>query len=190
MKRIRSVVLVIGTVAGLMLPATAAYADAFIGYDPARDVYLGVNNGAGTDWVRADRRVIGDIQALRVAHSAQDVRISMTYRALVAAGNGTLHEFRIGSSNGGAIVKIQGVPGHWLGKPTFYRNGNRTCAALVGRIDYTNDRVIVQFPRTCLGNPSWVQVAGATSMESDRGTYEDWSGTTGTQLVFTPRVHV
>lgn len=165
-------------VAVVTLAPTAAHADAYTGYDATKDVsFFPPDDGSGNGgyYRGAPNRAIGDVVRIRGELTSQNLRISQTYRALPAAGKQQLHEFYISTSKQTYLVEVNAYHGHWLGTASLnLRGGSKVnCPNLIKRIDYPAGRVIVQVPRSCLGNPGSVKIRGSIVVFADGGNYED-----------------
>jgi hypothetical protein len=74
-------------------------------------------------------------------------------------------------------VRLSAGPGEntWRGRTqTFQRdNGTSVDCATTHSLDYTDNTVVVQIPRTCLGDPRWVQGTQGVATFSGRQVFTD-----------------
>jgi hypothetical protein len=74
-------------------------------------------------------------------------------------------------------VRLHAGPGEstWRGRTQTYQrdNGTPVDCATTHRVDYTGNTVVVRVPRTCLGEPRWVQGTMGMATFSRGGVFAD-----------------
>lgn len=164
----------------VLLPSSA-HADSLLRVDATQDVQTVVLDDQGEfsgDPVVVPSRTIGDITKTRITHDSTRVRVLMYYRSLPRYGFINLHEFRFLTSELERSVEVVAGSGNWTGESALYtKAGNEwPCPGLTHVIDYTNKLVVVNVPRSCLSNPSFVKVGAgmmAVSSSGDRIWFDD-----------------
>lgn len=180
-------------VAGLVLLPTAAQAAVELHRDATGEVVSAIGR-EDPRYDPAPAQARGDIASIRVAHLDRSVRVLMHYRALNASGQSASHGFAIRTATGLRFIDIRARPGRWAGVRRF-QNANGAlvpCRGISHTIDYARNSVLLVVPRSCLGNPRWVRVAGYSAILENGHAYLDDSRTTGysNRLYLGPRVYL
>lgn len=163
----------------VMLTPSAASAAALTRYDNQQDVSKLVSDPNTGDPVSNEvvpTRTLGDIKSTRVSFSADTVRVSASFRALAKVGGTHVHIIRLVTTKLERNVTVVAQSGMWAGGSLLVTKSGKPleCKGLTHALDYTNKRVIVNVPRSCLGNPGAVRMGfGTAIMASDTVTYLD-----------------
>lgn len=182
--------------AAVMLMPSAADAASLLRTDPVGDVqsFLLSDPSDNPTPTPEPTRTIGDVYKSRITHTDTTVRVEVYYQALPKAGLYNDHEFRFKTSKLERDLSIQAGQGDWAGDASMYyaSGSDYTCKGLKFLIDYPNKRVIVNVPRACLGNPSFVKVGfGFASLTKDKIYFDDGQMEAGNEdaLVLSPGVY-
>jgi hypothetical protein len=134
----------------------------------------------GTDGVfsEAGSRVNTDVVASAVRHTMQRVNASVRYDDLVRSTDHVVTPVRVHASNGRTyLLRVTAGPGDRDGTARLVRytgTGAQTarvaCSGLRHSISYADDLVAVNVPRSCLGNPAWVQYGGTVRTVDGSGS--------------------
>lgn len=155
------------------LVPSAAHAGSNYHVDPAGDMgKITEDMDEDADPVPAPERVESDVRSIRVTHLPRTVRVAMTYRALNRVGLFKATGLRIVSDKGVREVFVSAGPGNWRGDREVRNGAGKLvgCAGMTHQLDYVNDKVLFVIPRTCLGSPRWVRVAGFSAVVVNTGT--------------------
>jgi hypothetical protein len=122
----------------------------------------------------------GDIVATRVVHAKRAIWVQIRLRVLTTRSNGNFHLVSVKTRWRTRNVEIDAFPGHWDGSATTTDGRGRpvTCAVM-HRINYDRQRVMVRIPRSCLGAPPWVRVGIRTTVAGSLYAYADDARRTG-----------
>lgn len=178
MKLARTAVAVAAAALVVLVPS-AANAASLLRTDTVGDVQTVTLDDQGNfsgDPVVVPTRTIGDITKTRITHSTTTVRVEMYYRALPKAGFINVHQFRFVTDELEREVSVVAGKGNWAGQSTMYtKAGNEyPCSTLRHLVDYTNKRVIVNVPRSCLSNPKFVKAGvGFAAFSGDTMWFDD-----------------
>ena len=134
--------------------------------DPARDVYLLLENPDGCDagFARRPRVRNGDITSAVVRHRAAAVTVSVRLAKLRRPGPllFTVASLRTARTRG----TRRSTPTRSDGTPEVFFDNNRggevSCPRARARIDYAADVIRVRVPRRCMDYPAWVRPSVAT----------------------------
>lgn len=154
------------------LAPVAATADSYTQVDAVGDVQQAPAKGT-VAFTPASDRADGDIAYTKVSHRKHVVRVKIVFRDLTHAGPNA--EFvRIKSNRLNREVDVFAYPGAWRGKAeTSKFNGKKVRCNVRHSIDYVAHRVMINVPRSCLGNPRWVKVAAGAGTYTDTLVYAD-----------------
>jgi hypothetical protein len=153
-------------IGGAVLEVTAtttAHAATVASTDGTGDVYETTwNEETGTEEVtEAGSTTNVDVESLKVRHTARKVILTARYadltRGEVILGAGLQMRFADAPKMGAFVDTYNS----WAGEAVLYkaRNGRPVdCDRLDVSIDYADDHLVVSVPRSCVGNPRWVQV--------------------------------
>lgn len=171
MKFVRSA-LVVAAAALLPLVPSAAHADSYTQVDAVGDVQSSPLSGDVT-FTPVPDRTEGDVAYTKVGHRARVIRVKIAFRDLTHAGpNGQF--IRIKSNRLNREVDLLAYPGAWRGKATTSKfSGKKVRCNVRHTIDYVAHKVVVNVPRSCLGNPRWVRVAIGSATYDDTMFYAD-----------------
>jgi hypothetical protein len=129
--------------------------------DPARDVYLLLENPDGSDagFTRRPHVRNGDISSVVVRHRSAAVNVTLRLAKLRRPGSFAF-----------TVVSLRTAQDTWnttlyshSADPTpevfFDRNsgGEASCPRASARINYSKDAVRIRVPRSCMDNPAWVR---------------------------------
>jgi len=178
MKRIRSSAVALMAVLVALLPGVAN-ADLLTHTDPAGDVRYYVNSDPSNvpPPVAAPTRTHGDITVVRITNGTSTVRVVVYFRSLPRAGQFHGHVFRFVTGNFERKVQIAAgpeAPRGWTGKSDmFTTSGNAVACGMTHVLDYSHRRLILNVPRSCLGNPAFIKTGAGTVMLANDRTYFD-----------------
>lgn len=157
------------TVAGPM----AAHAESRTLQDGPGDVWAHFGDPA-----RAPDHRRGDILRTVFTHNARQVVMRTKFVELDRKGSRFAVAARVRTNTGMVrLVRMTAGPGAstWRGSSELVRADNTTpvdCATS-HRVDYAADVVVLRVPRTCLGDPSWVQATLGVASIRPRGFFAD-----------------
>lgn len=167
MKLLRSAV-VVAAAAAVLVPS-AAHADADGHRDAVGDVRSVAYDSATGQVVESPSTAepaakLGDIARIKVSHRSSSLTFVLRYRDLAKAGFRHVHEVVIVTPQYARYVDLVAGPGNWKGKAQMSRpNGKKVRCSIDRRIDYRDNVVTIEVPRSCVGNPKVVRV-GAVAL--------------------------
>ena len=148
----------------LIAPPTAAQAGSVVRPDPRGDVvkvgpgWAGPQGGYEVNPAPDRRR--GDITRTRLQHTANRVRIRLTFADLRRQGALLDVNARVWTNEGVLhYVSLYARPGQWAGKVFMRSEGATSRCKVRHSVDYADNRVTISIPRACLSRPRWVQIA-------------------------------
>ena len=189
MKPWRTLVLTSLTSVALLVP-TQAYAGSYLVHDSTKDVISQTDDGAET---KAPDHTEGDVRSSYVEYAPRRVVAAMSYVGLTQTPDLAGHVFSFHTNKGRVRdVTVLAGPGHWAGRAEMTTGRGRHVRCRVARtIDYTQHRISISVPRSCLGKPRWVQVGmGMVTVKGNTFFGDDalTNGTLGNNVVLGPRV--
>lgn len=181
----------------LVAPASAAdYLDEEQHADSLGDAaYFNVDGGPGDGIPTVvPSRAIGDVRGFRAVHKDHTVHVALQYRSLPDAGIKNKHEFRFKTPQIYRNLTIVATPGNWKGTVFFtdFEGKTRTCSGLEFVIKYSYKRVVLDVPRSCLGNPKFLRVgAQGVFTQTERVWVDDAysEGAAYSGVVYSPAIH-
>lgn len=170
MKLPRSVV--VAAVAAVVLVPSAAHADSYKQVDAVGDVQSSPMSGSVAFTPTPDR-VTGDVTYTKITHRARVIKVKIAFRDLDRAGpNAQFMRFKSNRLN--REVGLLAYPGTWRGKAAMSTFSDKKVSCnLRHDIDYVANTVVVNVPRSCLGNPRWVRVAIGSATYDETTIYAD-----------------
>jgi len=141
-----------------------AHADSITTTDRSGDVWA-LNTGPGpSDHTRVPKRRQADIRRTVIDHRAHRVVIRTSFFELRRQGRYLNVAGRLRTNTGlvryaSVLAGPRSMPHRWRGRSFLARRAGAkpTDCSTRHRINYTTNRVVLRIPRTCLGNPRWVQ---------------------------------
>jgi hypothetical protein len=169
----RSAVLAGGAVLAAVFAATPAYADAVTVTDETADVWEAVyhSDTDTTEFVSAGSVPNMDVESVRIRHLANRIVVKATYVELKREGVIFGGTSRLRFNDGPTVGFSLDTYNRWGGESVLYESGSGDpirCGGFDHSIDYAANVVEVSIPRSCVGNPRWVE---ATYMAT--GNVED-----------------
>jgi hypothetical protein len=170
-------VLAVATAAGiaLSLPASA-HAERVVHHDARGDLtyswYDAETGESGTE--PAPGAQTGDVTRTAVRHRTSNVFILVTFADLRRDDASSGHFLRVVTNEGARRnVMIDVSAQQPQGVMSMYKdNGARlTCRGLGRHIDYSDETIRFEVPRSCLGSPRWVRVGFNTFRYPDSTSY-------------------
>ena len=157
----------------LLTSAAAAQADARTLVD-----------GPGDMWEHSQRPFLapdhhrGDILRTVIAHNANQVVLRLTFAQLDRHTSRFVIASRLRTNTGQVRwVRMQAGRGalSWRGVTRVTRadDTTRVDCAVATDIDYAADVAVLRIPRTCLGDPRWIQATVVAADLSRQGVYAD-----------------
>jgi hypothetical protein len=196
MKLVRSAVLVAAAAAAALVP-TAALADGAGHTDAAGDVQSVALDAAGKPTsapaVAEPTATNGDITGVRAANGARKIKVVLHFADLHPAGDAAAFSVLIATPNMGRLAIVTTRPGHWDGQ-AFLANvhGTKVRCNVGHRISYTQRKVVVKVPRSCLRQPKVIKV-GARSFigEGSKLFFDDAYAAAGplSPYSLSPKIH-
>lgn len=143
--------------------------------DGTGDTY---EKGDGAIFSEAGSRTNTDVVGSAVRHTLDRVNASVRYVDLVRNDDRIVTPVRVHASNGKTyLLRVTAGPGDRDGTARLVRytgNGAETvrvaCSGVRYSISYADDLVAMNVPRSCLGNPSWVEYGGTVRTVDAEGT--------------------
>jgi len=183
---LKAALLTTAILGAVLAPAAAASARSLTIDDSTADTWENVYNPdtQSDDWLAAGSKLNTDITKTVVKHSANKITITATFDDLKAkdAGYGLVDRLRF--DHGPKVVANVDANGKWKGQAALYTNHSGQqidCAGLTHAIDYTANTVEISIPRSCVGKPTWVEVAEfSVSNVSDDTTTHSYIDDAGT----------
>src|SRR4051812_4526949 len=160
----RSALLVGGAVLAALAAAMPAYADAVTTTDETADVWEAVyhSDTDTTDYVNAGSVLNMDVESVRVRHLANRIVVKATYVELRREGVIFGASSRLRFNDGPTVGFSLDTYNRWGGESVLYESGSGDpirCGGFDHSIDYATNVVEVSIPRTCVGNPRWVEAS-------------------------------
>lgn len=189
---------VLAITAACLVPANA---DATVGRpttatttDTTHDVTYEIVNG---DQVQpggaAPQRAMGDLHVVKVTQSRTAVRFDTTFVELNRVGTDHLHVYQIKTPRQTYVVDLYATTGAWGGSAAIFGlNGSAPKCKMAWKINYTANTVMLSVPRSCLGNPAWIQAgAGMTSAYGHKRYADDGltADPAGNNLTLGPKLY-
>ena len=150
-------------VAGPVHAQSATYAD------PTGDVRTFVQDPEAEDAPIVDApsdTTEGDVVSSTLSHTKRTVRFRVSYADLTATPDSHGWLFELQGSNGQKRELVVATEGKQTrGFAAMFRKGNgrQVCKGAIGRtVSYTDDDILVAFPRRCLETPAKVRVASVS----------------------------
>lgn len=158
---------------------TAAHAERVVHDDARGDLtyswYDEESGEMGT--APAPEEQAGDVTRTVVRHRTWNVFVAVSFADLRRADASSGHFLRVVTNEGlRRNVMIDVSAERPRGMMSFYtdKGARLTCRNLTRDIDYTNNSIRFQVPRTCLGNPSWVRVGFDTFRYPSSTSYDGY----------------
>lgn len=155
---------------GLLAPA-ASHAEKVVTEDPAGDV-VSLDETVDVDEAVPAPDYAGiDVVRTAVAHGANRLQVSVTFRAL-ERDPFQFTVVRVSTPRGNYEITVERLGGNPI---TSIDRGRKTvdCGGLKAKVDLGADTLTTSLPTSCLGAPRWVQVgvgAVAVSVTGDQGS--------------------
>lgn len=174
-----------GTVlAAVLAPTGAAYAASRSVDDGTGDVWEPVWNAETetVDYFEAGSVLNVDVDKVVVKHTARRIVVTATYAELKKQDITLGASSRMRFDDGPAVGMYVDTWQKWSGETVLYKKSGMPieCAGFDHAIDYTANTVQLSVPRSCVGNPRWVEVnyvglGNVEDPESETGyrTFED-----------------
>lgn len=192
MRLVRSGVVAIA-VAAVALTPTAAHAKRYTYADPAGDV-VSIAGESETQTPEPTREN-GDVISSAVIHKGRKVVMQLRYRDLSPSTETHAHGFLVRTPSMRRDIILVATDSMWGGRVVMTKpNGKKVRCQVRKKLDYAANTATVAVPRSCLGNPRWVQVGMAAVMftgfdASDLQYVDDAQATgLGAKPVFGPKV--
>ncbi len=178
-----------GTVlAALLAPTGAAYAASHTVDDATGDVWEPVWNSETetVDYLEAGSLLNVDVDKVVVVHTDRRIVVTTTYAELKKQEITLAPSSRMRFNDGPAVGMMVDTWSKWSGESVLYKKSGMPirCAGFDHTIDYTANTVQLSVPRSCVGNPRWVEVnyvglgnVEDPEVESGYRNYEDTAHT-------------
>lgn len=152
-----------GTVlAAVLAPTGAAYAASHTVDDSTEDVWEPVWNAdtETVDYLAAGSVLNVDVDTVVVRHTARRIVVTTTYAELKRQEITLAVSSRMRFDDGPAVGMMVDTWGKWSGTSVLFKKSGAPieCPGFDHAIDYAANTVELIVPRSCVGNPSWVEV--------------------------------
>ena len=162
MRSITAALLGGAVLAAVLAPTGAAYAASRSVDDGTGDVWEPVWNAeTGTVAnVEAGSVLNVDVDKVVVRHTARRIVVTTTYADLQKQEITLAASSRMRFDDGPAVGMMVDTWQKWSGETVLYKQSGMPikCAGFDHAIDYTANTVQLSVPRSCVGDPRWVQV--------------------------------
>ena len=175
---LKAALLTTAILGAVLAPAAAASAQSLTVDDGTADTWENVYNPdtQSDDWFQAGSKLNTDITQTVVKHSAKRITITATYADLKSRDARYGLKDRLRFDHGPQVVADVDTNGTWKGQAYLFTKNSGAmikCTGLTHAIDYTADTVEISIPRSCVGNPTWVEAAevSLSSVSDDAGDH-------------------
>jgi hypothetical protein len=202
MRKTLSAVVVAAATTALLLPSASAFAASETLNDSAKDTYKLVEDDSpkGYSYEPANLTLNTDLDKVVVKHTAKRVEIVSTFFTLKKDDSVVPIVFAAirtdtDATYGAQTRAIKGPEGWQLYSFFYLENaGSRrgtTCAGFKTEIDWVADQMSLSIPRSCMADPTWVQVksgAGSHRVSNDSDYYDNAHHSKGNEKGWTDRI--
>ena len=178
MRSTKAVLLAVAVLAAVLAPAAAASAQKVAVHDSTADVWESVWNpdsGASGE-VRAGSQPNIDIVSTVIRHTGHRLILTLRFADLQRSKTHFFVVSRLRFDKGHRMVAMVDATRRWRGisavgglranKPAKCRNVGHT-------IDYASNTIVLSIPRSCIGNPRWVELSTVVEGFKQEGATED-----------------
>ena len=163
LRSLRTGLLAAATLTAVLAPAGAAFADALVVDDSTSDVWEDVydEETQTQTYVEAGSVVNVDVASTDLRHKAKKVVITFTYADLKSKQVHFMTRSRLRFDDGPKVVAAVNAMDTWKGRAELAKDRTGepiSCDGLSRAIDYDLNTVELSIPRSCLGNPAWVEL--------------------------------
>lgn len=160
--------------AAVLAPAGAASAQQVAFHDSSADVWESVwdDEAAALEQARAGSQPNVDIVSSVVRHTGHKLILTHTFADLNRSTTRFAVVDRLRFDNGRRVMAAVTAVERWRGTPMLLRLRHDVrikCHNLDHSIDYVTNTIVLSIPRSCIGNPKWVEVnTFAAGIQNDR----------------------
>jgi hypothetical protein len=162
--------------AAVVFPAGAASARSLSIHDATGDTWQMDTSSDTESYLPAGSQANVDLVRTIVRHTAKKVNVIGRYTELKRSGPALFFVVAVRTNEGvRRDVGVQTIL-RPCGQHMFEKRDGRTarCRGISHTVDYARETISVSVPRSCLGNPRWVQVTpGAVGMTPAGDVYVD-----------------
>lgn len=176
LRSIRTGLLTALTLTAVLASAGAASADSLVVDDATSDVWEDVydQETQTQNYVESGSVLNVDVASTDVRHTAKKILITFTYAELKSKQVHFMTRTRLRFDDGPKVVAGVNAMDVWKGRAELAKDRSGepiSCDGLSRAIDYDLNTVELSIPRSCVGNPAWVE------LNSINNGYEDVDGT-------------